>query len=168
MFTQLTTKTLTNNKTMEEKLTIKHLAPYLPYGLKAENTDSSNEEGKEWMGIKTIIGMHDETVMQSLNNFPYIIRFHVSKIKPILRPLSDLTKEIEVNGERFVPIIHLKKLFNLRMYQFMDNKIYSLNYGVFIDYTQLPYNVIQKLIEWHFNVFNLPENLYVDINTLKQ
>jgi hypothetical protein len=28
----------------------------------------------------------------------------IEKIKPILRPLSDLTKEIEVNGEKFIPI----------------------------------------------------------------
>jgi predicted nucleic acid-binding protein len=31
-----------------------------------------------------------------------------NKNKPILRPLSDLTKEIEVNGEKFVP---LEKLY---------------------------------------------------------
>ena len=34
-------------------------------------------------------------------------------IKPILHPLTDLTKEIEHKGERFVPIVELAKLANV-------------------------------------------------------
>jgi hypothetical protein len=41
-----------------------------------------------------------------LNNSIILERINVklSDIKPILKPLSDLTKEIEVNGEKFVPL----------------------------------------------------------------
>jgi len=38
------------------------------------------------------------------NTFNSIESFHLSDCFPILRPLSDLTKEIEVDGEKFVPI----------------------------------------------------------------
>ena len=34
---------------------------------------------------------------------------YLSEVKPLLRPMSDLTKEIKHNGERFVPIVELLK-----------------------------------------------------------
>ena len=75
------------------KLEIKHLAPYLPYGLMikvglattAEMTLNKND--RELVDISWV-----------LNNDAY---------EPYLRHLSDLTKEIEHNGEKFVPIIEL-------------------------------------------------------------
>lgn len=43
--------------------------------------------------------------------------FGINEIKPILRPPSDLTKEIEYKGERFVPIIELYRLSNEYYYR---------------------------------------------------
>ena len=37
------------------------------------------------------------------------VNFHRG-ILPILRPLSDLTKEIEVNGDKFIPVVKLLKI----------------------------------------------------------
>lgn len=70
--------------------------------------------------------------------------------KLILRPLSDLTKEIEVNGEKFVP-----------RSKFFGN---PLDYII----TKNSYEVVQQLISWHFDIFGLIDaGLAIDINTLK-
>ena len=80
---------------METHLTIKHLAPYLPYGLKMKYESKSHESIKDL----------------TCSSIEYMIATeHHGKFKPILRPLTDLTKEIEHNGEKFMP----KKYFNQR------------------------------------------------------
>jgi len=127
------------------ELEIKHVGFYLPYGLKAINTHRGF--------IVDIFGIQlDLDIIHNLGKTP--IRF----INPILRPLSDITKEIEHNGERFVPYEKLGKRPNL-----LDYKIEE------IDFKRLPYELIEKLLEWHFDIFNLiPNNLAIDINTIKQ
>lgn len=74
-----------------EKLELKHLAAYLPYGLKMEILDFPTGR-KHYRKLKLDLG-HD---------FNYYLQ--QNKVRPILRPLSDITKEIEVNGEKFVPL----------------------------------------------------------------
>ena len=73
------------------KLELKHLAGYLPYGLKYKDIP------KGFDGIREL----------DIKTFDWCLE----NGKPILRPLSDLTKEIEVNGEKFVPYINLAKKY---------------------------------------------------------
>ena len=173
---------------METQLTIKHLAAYLPYGLKAVN--EIRNFTVEIKGLQT-----DNDVIHNLGKSP--IKF----IKPIIRPLSDLTKEIEVNGEKFVPIIYLAKIQYPNVdFQIIENEcVGRLNCGVVLEFyieDEIPFykefhnnifgqtkgndfddmflanikpsEIREKLLEWHFNVFNLPENVFVDINTLEK
>lgn len=121
-------------------------------------------------------------------------------VKPILRKL-DLTKEIEVNGEKFVPIIYLAKIQYPNVdFQIIENEcVGRLNCGVVLEFyieDEIPFykefhnnifgqtkgndfddmflanikpsEIREKLLEWHFNLFDLPENLFVDINTLER
>ena len=130
------------------ELELKHLAPYLPYGLKCidgELIGISNHIG--WSGIfKAIHGS---------NHIP------ICGIKPILRPLSDLTKEIEVNGEKFVPIEYFEdKYYTLDLHKqchrLLENEdwIYQTNFML-----------INYLLKWHFDIFGLIENnLAININ----
>ncbi len=83
--------------------------------------------------------------------------------KPILHPLSDLTKEIEHNGEKFVPMEKLQyDIFNVEDYYDWRIIYEQLNEAIMV----APFEIVQKLFEWHFNVFNLPKDLWVDINSL--
>jgi len=138
-----------------DKLELKHLAPYLPYGLKV----------KIWGKIKTM------TIFSSFDeNEIGISSVIVDSMKPILHPLSDLTKEIEHNREKFVPIEIINRI----------NSRWSINAGIFnervsknlnIIHTEpigsLPYWICQKLFEWHFDVGGLIEKgLAIDMNTL--
>ena len=124
------------------ELELKHLASYLPYNLKGLST---------FLGERNIYTIAPDNVMSCLGKN--------AGIKPILRPLSDLTKDIEVNGEKFVSIEKLDKIES-------DVCSYSIDY--YINHTKrLPYYRVQKLLEWHFDIFGLIENnLAIDINTL--
>lgn len=148
-----------------EKLRLKHLAPYLPYKL---NILSKRHFCK--YGEQTILKVNGIAFQDTADKpywqyeFVYDNDLKFSDInekgfKPILRPLSDLTKEIEVNGEKFVPIDKINEY---------DETAMSYSLSFYIDCTlRLPYYVIKYLFEWHFDVFGLIEKeLAIDFNTL--
>lgn len=161
---------------MKKELTLEHLAPYLPYGLNLIYHQFGDPRTTK-MTIRDI-----ETVLMLVNR-------HVeNKARfPILRPLSDLTKEIEHKGERFVPLIKLVdpdndkgdwakckvEIYNPFPHINMNHKYFRVVHdelGEVISVNPkninvLPYSMIQKLFEWHFAV-NIPDELYIDINTL--
>ena len=73
---------------------LKAYSAYLPYGLKG-NFEVSEvvPNGPFELRNKTL----------RVDNLEFFLKY----AKPFLRPLSDLTKEIEHNGEKFVPILKL-------------------------------------------------------------
>ena len=122
------------------KLTIEHLAPYLPYGLKAENCLKK---------IVEIKGLHygSDSVSNELWIFQEetYMRGYLYECKPILRPLSDLTIEDAYHCD-YPDEGHLER---------------SLQSG------HAPYFVWLELVKEHFDVFGLIEKgLAIDINTL--
>ena len=103
-------------------------------------------------------------------NVDYALEFHDKLIVsyPILYPLSDLTKEIDHNGFKIIPLSEIIKddRFNsdvqhlTRMILNMDMKELCLNY---------PFWVIQKLVEWHFDIALLiKKRQAININTLSK
>lgn len=145
--------------TMKDQLTIEHLAPYLPYGLKLQYHGREIGELtrlsdiKEYDDIKLSIDWQDSE--------------HIWMFKPILRPLVDLAKEITHNGETFIPV---DILFPKNEYDTdFDRRvaIECLNLQSAIHFSCTYFSVVQKLISWHFDVFGLiDKGLAVDINTL--
>ena len=136
------------------ELTIKHLAAYLPYGLVLYGASDLWEIdilGKENICIKNAV--HKQII--SLEDLK-------CNYSAILRPLSMLDKEIEVNGERFIPI---------DWFEIGDDCNNSVDYGQgnikligllkdmakhkFIQLEYLNYGVVNKLCEWHFDIFGL-------------
>lgn len=94
-------------KDMENKLTLREIAPYLPYGLQfATLNDDTNEYYIDANRYILNFG--------GLNGVANICMANYSRplYKIILRPLSDLTKEIEINGKRFTPLIELYRCSN--------------------------------------------------------
>ncbi len=70
------------------------------------------------------------------------LSFHKDFIgKPILRPLSDIKKEIEHNGEKFIPSVTLRLSHPAEM--------------VGLNPAAWSFRVILKLIEWHFDIAEL-------------
>ena len=85
------------------KLELKHLASYLPYGLNIKDV----KHGSVFEALHFITTPHQDFSLFK-GNLDQLI--NDKYLKPVLFPLSSLTKEITVNGETFVPI---KKLFEL-------------------------------------------------------
>lgn len=141
----------------KETLKLKHLAPYLPYRLKglAQNEFYSGE-------IETINSLCEDEIVTSADCITY------GSFKPILIPLSYLTKEIEVNGEKFVPIEKLKERdSDIEFLGFYQSTFAFIIDEKAVGIMAIPYYIIQQLIEWHFDIFNLIEKgLAVDINTI--
>jgi hypothetical protein len=79
------------------KLELKHIVGYLPYGLKFKYCDVMSHEN-DYIG---------ECNYRS-GEFQCVLNY--SEYFPILRPLSDLVKVIEVDGEKFTPIKELARI----------------------------------------------------------
>jgi hypothetical protein len=138
-----------------EELELKHIAPYLPYGLKGTDNESIYT-------LKFGLWEHISATLECGRSIGFnFLETDFFSIKPILRPLSDLTKEIEIEGKKFVPIKILKNEYFVKEIDFFD--VFNSNeaeIGIYmksIDYTIMPalYSVYQKLFEWHFDVFGL-------------
>lgn len=133
-----------------EKLELRHLAGYLPYKVECDK------------GL--IVGCILEDAIW-IEGRPRSIEF-IGDISPFLRPLSDLTKEIEHNGERFVP----KDSLHIEDFDYFDENAHSicLIEGFGFDLELLPFGLVQKLYEWNFDIHGLIKaGLAVDINTVK-
>jgi hypothetical protein len=168
---------------MSQKLKKEHLEPYLLYGLNCLNQHLPDTE----LVVEELIGISNHitwsgifNAMHGSNHIP------ICGIKPILRPLSDLTKEIEINGDNFIPLFHFAKMQIAndeldRLYIETDNKTFfncMYNTGgedddlvVYFDSYNIlltPYERITELLKMHFDIFGLIDaGLAIDINTLK-
>ena len=116
-------------------------------------------------GIYQMSGVYETSVVEGFN---YDNNVKTDKLKPILHPLSDLTKEIEHNGEKFVPMTRLKLL-----YEFESDNVCEIR--MHIDYVwttsiiQLPFDLVMQLISWHFDICGLiGKDEAIDVNTLNE
>jgi hypothetical protein len=169
----------------EEKLTFENLAPYLPYGLIAEMIMyKCDYVGKKYdiiKGVEQWSKNGDWCLLTEGGSKPPL-----DKIKPILRPLSDLTKEIEVDGEKFVPLIELCKIYlpdECRLGVPYTCNGYTITYGGLTfgytreegfcvsdkDYHDLnQLTLFKKLYKWHFDLEGLIEKgLAISYNEIK-
>ena len=199
------------------KLEINHITPYLPYGLKCQYQGVTNLKeireynktkpkddmwnlGFDWetnkpkaiignrIGVIKEIKFYKEyTTIHFGNYHRYLKTLFFEDIKPILRPLSDLTKEIEIDGEKFVPAIKLAEInianggqrdiaptieFNAKITNKPFGKLLKVTkcdtWYLMISFNnteRIKHFLFIKLLEWHFDVFGLiPEGLAIDIN----
>jgi len=92
-------------------------------------------------------------IVSSLNNGSVELK----NFKLELISLSDLTKEID-KDEDVTFLDWIESEYEIDVLAFIDA------YGI----EKLPYEVMEYLFEWHFDIFNLIENnLAIDINTIK-
>ena len=132
------------------KLELKHLAPYLPYNLNTKYL------------LYNVIGEIGEIAPQknevrdkklTAENVDFVLEY----CKPLLRPLSDLNKEIECDGIIFNPIETYAGMSQLK--ECVTLSTHELRYA--------HYSTVEFLFEHHFDVFGLIEKgLAIDINTI--
>lgn len=157
-----------------KKLELKHLAAYLPYGLKIHTGSEIIELG----------GFHNENWLNIFGNEIYC----EGEIKPILHPISDLTKPSLECG--LIPIVELAKIAYPKILKgihqvgnicFIDSREkyvfgYANEASSFIC-TYIPENrncfvnnqldLFEYLFAHHFDVYGLIEaGLAIDINSI--
>lgn len=162
------------------KLELKHIAPYLPYGLNFHCVDIESGEYEElpFTSISLSDGFEE---LRIGNQEIEIDDLFANDYKPILRPLTDFTKEIEINGEKFYPCHRIH--FNIDGTAFKENIAgqecptwgwkTSLNFNhshqnYFDIFRAFNDNWI-KLFTMHFDVYGLiDQGLAIDINSINQ
>lgn len=156
-------------KTREELLRI--YSAYLPYNVTVRTALGTDLIMK---GISARGSIQDERGLDYTN---------IERGKLHLWDLFHLTKEIEHEGRKFIPIVELLKIkypnqqgryaeteFETEGYPFA---CFSVDAGkqikVNTSYLQdEPFWIIQKLTEWKLNIFSLPEDQFINKATLKQ
>ena len=124
------------------KLEIRYLAPYLPYGLNIKDV----KHGSVFEALHFITTPNQDFSLFK-GNFDQLI--NDKYLKPVLFPLSSLTKEITINGKTFVP----KKLI-------LDSaKFHSEVPICVIDNDYRLWNVFEYelLLSLKFDIYNLIE-----------
>jgi len=189
---------------MENNLTLEHIQHYPKgkNGIKVKFNDDGRRElydldqdTSHLQGVFYIKSIdYDLQVCQlaSIENEDYAVdEANIDWLLPIFLPLDCLTKEIEVDGDKFVPAMKLIELAIEQGYykqkfvkghECFDYKIITKPFGKvlkcteadewilylsFSDMKRSPYWVIQQLFKWHFDVFSLIEKgKAININTI--
>lgn len=139
------------------------LAFSLPYELKFKNTFRNS--------INLLTGIKSNDNDSNYEGGVYSHGCYMSWINctPILHPISDLTKEIEHNGKKFIPNIKLENEFDIEDFDIHLEYLVSRedDGNVYIS-IEKQLNIVLKLIEWHFDIAGLIErNEAIDVNTLE-
>lgn len=123
------------------KLELKHLAPYLPYGLNIASKSIDKSEG--------ILSIYKIEINENNDRGIENVLFGANQI-PILRPLSGLKQH--------------------ECYTSLSNNLrFNVDILGFPNYLDLKVNDYNVLLENHFDVFGLIEQgLAIDINTLNK
>jgi len=157
-----------------ETLELKHIAPYLPYGLKVDLSYYDDEEPQIVNGIPDYSNINIDGGKASTYGARIIQEYSIDKIKPILRPLSDLTEEINIKNDVFIPVEYFEIGDDDSGTEYDNGNIKTIEklidiskYNCFHDIHYLPFSLVQQLLEWHFDIYGLiDKKLAIDINTL--
>ena len=115
------------------ELELKHLTPYLPYKLNAKFMHPTKEHQK--VGVLSSVYNCNDDVKLSIN---YGDDEHIWMFKPILKPLSDLSK---------------KEYLEIFVQKDIDDILEAKRVDESLDVVE--FYLVQKLISLHFDVFSL-------------
>ena len=133
----------------QEHLTLEYLAPYLPHKLMFQY--SNRELPPEEMDAKAI-----EMLVQQHTVWQKVIH------NPLLHPLSRLMDEIETGEGKLFPVNYWEEHLDCVK---IEDELVNMATNNYCDF-HLPYHVMQKLFEWHIDVFGLiPKGLAEAIKT---
>ena len=163
------------------KLELKHIVPYLPYGLKCQLMGESKEDIDHDDNPAPKVFLIDgakRDLIHVWSKKTMTDEWIYEEVFPILRPLSDLTKEIDIDGENVLFCDYITDKYGdcETFYSFNDGAIVedtyrgedAINHKHLYPNTECyPYFIIKELLRLHFDIFGLiKEGLAIDINTI--
>lgn len=164
------------------KLELKNLAPYLPYGIKFQTpygileltNISVLDRYKVWFEANNPKDINYKILRE---NHCIGKGFYLKTVKPILRPISDLVKDISLSLQTysFIDLFEIGDTDGC-IWEFDNSNIKTIQklktiakYNVIHDINYLPHAVVQLMFEYHFDVFGLIDaGLAIDINTVPE
>ena len=144
---------------MKRELTLTDIAGYLPYGLNISDRKRGITTVWNWQSADCS-DWNGEDKVETISGEQYSEELVLAT--PILRPMSDLDREITHKGETFVPIDRLRGIDG--DIQFKYEKLYSVK-GYCMHWITA---IIDNLSEWMFDYRGLIDaGLAVSIHDLK-
>ena len=142
---------------MKDTIKLHEICGYLPYNLSIGYFFNGKHICNAPMVSSMIYNSYADEIPLS------IVVSGDESFKPLLRPLSDLTKEIEHNGKRFVPIVKLLQEYCFDTNQMTEQEINE--YAESMIEIDMSYMTAQMLMEWHFDIHGLiNRNLALNLN----
>lgn len=169
-------------------------AQYLLYGVRVQHTLKDRVDLLYVIGItndggriryENEVDNDPEFSLQVCHKWHHRYRSHGFSIiqrgfKLLLRPLSDLTKEIEHKGERFVPILKWTDLpdwATVISMGYADKHYYAtfgieddiVSYKIPGDVDSMNFYTVKKLLSWYFDIFGLiNRGLAINLNDFEK
>ncbi len=167
-----------------KKLELKHLAPYLPYGIKVIPEEwVVNDFWQNKKVILTGFQIDDDRAifkhrdLMNDRNPLGIVSFKIEECQPILRPLSDLTEDtlhdfFKSNLSNYISLVTDTNDNGVIEADLMglngDNTTYTVIFNT-SNVSLFPQGVFEYLLENHFDVFRLiDQGLAIDANTINK
>ena len=141
---------------MKKQLELKHIAPYIQHGLTC-NLMGKFDAKKDTPLIFKVTGIDQRFV--EIGNEGNYYEIESEDFKPLLRPMSDLFENIVHNGED----VWIQRMLNDLGYSDYNGIFYNSQYQEHphLDFKEnlgeVPYDAIQLLFKYHFDVFGLIE-----------
>jgi hypothetical protein len=133
------------------ELEIKHVVPYLPYGLEVLVENYNGLKWKQKVTIENYVNYFDKKYINQ----------NIKILNPILRPLSDFQEE---------QIEEIKAFLNQNWCEVYDeffDELFEHDWRMHIIILMCPYEILQWFFKNHYDVFGLIEDdLAININTL--
>jgi len=142
-----------------EAITLQQIAPYLPYGLNFKITNPSEDRFGEIVILKGIYFTQTDRLTCQTDKGT----FYAWELTPLLRNISSITKPIIHNGVEIDLLYYLEeKYFTYPISDWVKQLLEEPNWM-----SNMPYLLVEELIKHHFNVFGIPDHLFIDKSTVK-
>lgn len=140
-------------------LELKDICGYLPYGLRIMRPPTNVPVVAELLDIR--------------KDFTILGAGHIDTYRAVLRPMSDLTKEITHKGEKFVPMVELGECANVEVevadFEFKRDKVVDVLFHNILSGERSSIIIFDKFHEWMFDYRGLiSAGLAIDVNTLPE
>lgn len=145
---------------------IDKLAKYLPHKLKFLTNKHRFKYGTETVLEARGMSLDDDKnlVIEFLYKDELVFSNEMKSCKPILRPMSDLTKEVDYrkDGSKIVFINTFMREHRMKL----EKELRVTNGKLLIEY--LDFGIVEKLLKYHFDIHSLIEKkLAININTVQ-
>jgi hypothetical protein len=128
------------------KITLKELAAYLPYGVKVSK-------------------IHVLDIGKGIGSIHHMLTTKNNNYKPILRPIAEVENDIIHNGYTLNVLDIMNRFWEVEWLGATEKfELHEGGLNIILSPEELPYDLVQILLSYHFDVFGLiSDNLAIPV-----